>query len=151
MSELFVMFRVGDAAYAVPSSAVVQLESFSTATPVPGTQDYVEGLVQVRGTVVPVINLRVRFGLPRVESTIDTRVIILQRGERLVGLLADSAREVLKLEPSEFQPPPEVVARQSKGFVRAVANLPSRLVMVIDCDRVIGTEDLHGQSVAQQS
>lgn len=151
MTELYVVFRVGTASYALPASAVVQLESFTGATPVPGTDQHVEGLVQVRGTVVPVINLRVRFGLPRVDPTLDTRVIIVQRAERLVAILADSAREVVKLEPSSFQPPPEVVARQSRGFVRSVANLPDRLLMIIDCDRVIGTEDLHDQSVAQQS
>ena len=70
------------------------MESFAGATPVPGAPPYVAGLVQVRGRVVPVVDLRARFGLPAAEPTLDTRIVVAQHGERTVGLLVDSAREV---------------------------------------------------------
>jgi purine-binding chemotaxis protein CheW len=144
MSTLHVVFKVAGAEYAIPASEVLQMESFSGATPVPGAPSHVAGLVQVRGRVVPVVDARARFGLPPVERTLDTRVVVGQLGPRIVGLLVDSAREVLKLTPDQVQPPPQLVAEQAQGFVKAVARVGSRLVMLIDFPRVIGEEKVHG-------
>jgi purine-binding chemotaxis protein CheW len=149
MIELHVAFRVGDATYVLPASSVIQMESFSGATRVPGAPEYVAGLVQVRGTVIPVLDLRARFRLPPIEPTLDSRMVVVERGKRRVALLVDSAREILKLDPESFEPPPEVMAAQSEHFVRSVARLGERLVMLIDCDRVIGEEDIHGQHQIQ--
>jgi purine-binding chemotaxis protein CheW len=144
MSLLHVVFKVAGAEYAIPASEVLQMESFTGATPVPGAPAHVAGLVQVRGRVVPVVDARARFGLPPVERTLDSRVVVGQLGSRTVGLLVDSAREVLKLAPDQLQPPPQLVAEQAQGFVKAVARVGSRLVMLIDFPRVIGEEKVHG-------
>ncbi|HEU4405805.1 MAG TPA: chemotaxis protein CheW [Polyangiaceae bacterium] len=145
MSGLYVLFRVAESEYALPAAEVLQLESFEGATRVPGTSAYVEGLVQVRGRVVPVVDLRARFGLPPAERTLESRVIVVEREGRTVALLADSAREIVKLDPAEFRPPPELVAEQSERFVRAVARAGRRLIMLIDPGRVIGEEAPHGE------
>ena len=145
MSALHVLFKVAGAEYVVPASDVVQMESFTTATRVPGTPAYVAGLVQIRGRVVPVVDLRARFGLPPAEPVLDTRVVVVKQGERVVGLLVDSAREVLAIAPEAFRPPPEVVSEQAAGFVKAIAQVGGRLLMLIDCERVIGEERLHGK------
>ena len=121
MSELHVLFRVGDANYVLPAAQVVEMESFTRATAVPGAAHYVAGLVQIRGRVIPVIDLRARFGLPPIDRTLDARVIVIRNADREVGLLADSAREVLRIETDAFRPPPEVVVEQSEGFVDQVA------------------------------
>jgi purine-binding chemotaxis protein CheW len=147
---LYVVFKVGDADYALPANEVVQMETFSGATRVPGTADYVAGLVQIRGRVIPVIDLRARFGLPPIERTLDSRVIVVRDGERHVGLLADSAREVLKLDEAAFQPPPGVVGLQAAGFLHSVAQAKERLLMRVDFSRVIGNaavpqENEHGE------
>lgn len=144
MSLLHVVFKVAGAEYAIPASEVLQMESFTGATPVPGAPAHVAGLVQVRGRVVPVVDARARFGLPPVQHTLDSRVVVGQLGSRTVGLLVDSAREVLKLAPDQLQPPPQLVAEQAQGFVKAVAQVGSRLVMLIDFPRVIGEEKVHG-------
>jgi len=144
MSTLHVVFKVAGAEYAIPASEVLQMESFTEATPVPGAPSHVAGLVQVRGRVVPVVDARARFGLPPGERTLNTRVVVGQLGSRVVGLLVDSAREVLKLEPDQLQPPPQLVAEQAQGFVKAVARVGPRLVMLIDFPRVIGEEKAHG-------
>jgi purine-binding chemotaxis protein CheW len=145
VSGLYVLFRVGGSEYALPADEVLQLESFEGATRVPGASAYVEGLVQVRGRVVPVVDLRARFGLPAAERTLESRVIVVERGGRTVALLADSAREIVKLDPAEFRPPPELVAEQSAHFVRAVARSGRGLIMLIDPGRVIGEETPHGE------
>jgi len=143
MSALHVLFKVAGAEYVLAAADVLQMESFTSATRVPGTPWYVAGLVQIRGRVVPVVDLRARFELPAVEPSLDTRVVVVQQGERVVGLLVDSAREVLSIAPDLFRPPPDVVATQAAGFVKAVAQAGGRLVMLIDCDRVIGEGKLH--------
>jgi purine-binding chemotaxis protein CheW len=145
---LHVTFRVGNASYAVPASDVLHLESYETATHVPGAPDYVAGLVQVRGRLVPVVDLRVRFGLPPVtatpEAAIDRRVVVVQLGTRVAGLLVDSAREVLKIDDAAFEKPPEIIAQQTAGFVKAVATIAKRMYLLVDIHRIIGEELSHG-------
>ncbi len=143
-NTLHVTFRVGTASYAVPAAQVLHLETFENATCVPGAPAYVAGLVQVRGRVVPVVDLRVRFGLPPIERTIDHRVLVVQVGSRIAGLLVDSAREVLRIEPGSFEKPPEMIERQSAGFVTAVATVTKRLFLLVDVPRLIGEELAHG-------
>lgn len=145
MSELHVLCRIADADYVVPAADVLQMESYAGATKVPGAAAEVAGLVQIRGRVVPVLDLRVLFGFPAIEPTINSRVVVMTRGERTVGLLVDSAREVLKIPAADFQPPPPVVAQQTDGMVKAVAQSGSRLLMLIDFTKVIGEEQAHGE------
>lgn len=143
MSALHVICRVADAEYAIGADLVRQMESFTGATPVPGTPPYVAGLVQIRQQVIPVVDLRVRFGLTPIEPALSSRVIVLEVGERVVGMLVDCAREVQNIPPENFRPPPEVVVKQSAGFVRSVAQFKDRIIMLLDAAKVIGEEPLH--------
>jgi purine-binding chemotaxis protein CheW len=144
MSNLYVLFRVEHAEYVLSSSDVLHMESFTGATHVPGTPAYVSGLAQIRRRVVPVVDLRLRFGLPAVEPTIDSRVIVVQCGERQVGLLVDSAREVARLDADQFRPPPELVVQQAAGYVTSVAQHGARLLMLVDFRKIIGEDIPHG-------
>ena len=143
MTDLHVLFRVGTAEYAVPAHDVAQMESFSGATPIPGAAPHVAGMIQVRGRVIPVVDVRVRFGLPPAPVTLDSRVVITQVGDRRVGLLVDAAREVVGIAPDQLKPPPPMVVSQSAGLVRAIAHLGTRIVMLVDIPRIIGEEQLH--------
>ena len=138
--DLHVLFTVGDGEYAVPASDVAQMESFSGATPIPGAAAHLAGIIQVRGQVVPIIDLRVRFGLGASDRTADTRVVVTQQGERRVGLLVDSAREVVGLTPEQIEPPPPVLTDGSGGVVRAIAHLGSRVLMLVDLQKIIDEE-----------
>jgi purine-binding chemotaxis protein CheW len=137
---LHVVFKVGKGEYLLPTETVVQIESFTGTTFVPGAPAFVTGIVQIRGRIVPVIDLRQRFGSPVTEPTFDSRIVVGQRGERLVGLLVDMAREVLKVQPSELKAPPRMLEDQSGGFIKAVAQVGPRLLMLIDFAKVIGEE-----------
>jgi purine-binding chemotaxis protein CheW len=139
-SSLHVTFRVGTAEYAVPAAQVLHLESFETATHVPGAPSYVAGLVQVRGRVVPVVDLRERFGLPRTDHALAHRVVVVQLGTRVAGLLVDSAREVIQLDDASFQDAPELIKQQANGFVTATVTVRDRLFLIVDVPRVIGQE-----------
>ncbi len=138
MTVLHVAFKVAGTEYVLPASAVLHLDSFEGATKVPGTADAVAGLVHTRGQVVPVVDLRARFGLPPGERSLDSRIIIVQVGTRTAGLLVDSAREVLDIEPSAFREPPELVDEQAQGLIKAVAQTAERMVMLINLPKLIG-------------
>jgi purine-binding chemotaxis protein CheW len=140
MSSLYVLFKVADADYALRAVDVLHMESFSGATRVPGAPSHVAGLVQTRRRVVPVVDLRVRFGLPAAPPTLDSRVVVVESGDRAVGLLADSAREIANIADDAFHPPPDLVAQQAAGYVTSVAQSGARLVMLIDFNKVIGDE-----------
>lgn len=140
MSTLHVICRVGESEYAIPASEVYQMETYSGATPVPGAPSYVAGLVQIRQQIIPVLDVRARFGLRALEPTLETRVVVLELGKRLVGVLVDSAREVRNIAPEQFREPPEMVAKQSAGFVKSVAQLKDRIIMLLDTEKVVGQE-----------
>lgn len=135
---LHVVFRLAGNEYALPVDAVLQMESFSGATFVPGAPSYVAGIVTVRGLVVPVIDLRVRFGLPAAALTLDTRIIVSECAGRVVALVVDAAREVLKLDLAKHQPAPSFVTEQASGFVHSVHSLGQRLLLLVDLPKVLG-------------
>jgi purine-binding chemotaxis protein CheW len=139
-AALHVTFRVGTAEYVLPASQVLHLESFETATHVPGAPPYVAGLVQVRGRVVPVVDLRKRFGLPPTDHALEHRVVVVQVGTRVAGLLVDSAREVIHLDDASFQSAPELIKQQANGFVQGVVTVANRLFLIVDVPRLIGEE-----------
>ena len=144
MNSLHVICKVGESDYAIPAEDVYQLEAYAGATPVPGAPPYVTGIVQVRGQVIPVLNLRIRFGLEAHDATLDSRIVVMRMGERLIGILVDSAREVQNISSEQFKSPPGVVALQSAGFIKSVVHLKNRIIMLLDSEKVIGKEISHG-------
>lgn len=139
-AALYVVFRVGEVDYALPASTVLQMESYAGATAVPGARAFVSGIIQLRGRVVPVVDLRIRFGLAATAPAIDSRVVVVEHGGRAVALLADVAREVVRVDESEVRPPPRLV--DAGGFVTAVIQRPDRTFLVLDLAKVIGEETL---------
>lgn len=144
VETLHVVFKVGTSEYVLPASTVLEMESFTGVTPVPGTAEHVAGLVHIRGRVIPLVDLRMRFGLPPGEPTLDQRVVVVDHEGRRIGLLVDMAREVAKIAAESFDRPPEIVVDSASGFVKAVAQLGPRLVMLLDCERVLGQEQSDG-------
>ncbi|HET9931972.1 MAG TPA: chemotaxis protein CheW [Polyangiaceae bacterium] len=143
MTSLYVGFVVAGTEYALAASDVLELEAFSGATEVPSTLPHVEGIVAVRGKVMPVLDLRTLFGQERVAPTRDTRVLVTRRGARVVALRVDSAREVLKLEPSQFQSAPALAAHEAAAYVSSVCMLGQRLLLILALSRLLGEEDEH--------
>jgi purine-binding chemotaxis protein CheW len=139
-AALYVVFKVGETEYAIASTDVLQMEAFTSATPVPGTAPFIAGVMPIRGKVVPVVDLRLRFGLAAAPRTLDSRVVVGQLGDRTVALLTDSAREVLRIPAGEVKPPPSMLDGGPEGFVRAIAHVNGRLILLLDFAKVIGEE-----------
>lgn len=145
---LHIVFSLGTAEYSLPVAAILQMETFTGATLVPGAADYVAGIVTVRGQVVPVIDLRLRFGLPAAALTLDTRIIVTEDKGRVVALRVDSAREVIELDVQKHQSAPSVISDRSSGFVYAVHALGQRLLLLIDLQKILGESSHDHPSLA---
>jgi purine-binding chemotaxis protein CheW len=144
MSSLHVLFEVAGTEYVLPASDVLQMETYEGATEVPGALPHVVGIVQIRGQVIPIVDVRTRFGLEPAKVGGDRRIVVVQQGSRIVGLLVDRAREVIHLEPDVFQAPPDVLVEQSAGYVKSVAQTGKRMVLLMDFPKVIGQEEVNG-------
>ena len=145
MTELYIVFIIAETEYALPVTLVRQLESYQGATRVPGAAPHVAGIVQIRGQVIPVVDLRRLFGYPSVEPTLDTRIVVVELGERVVGLIVDRGREVLRLDASTVQRAPGLVEESSRGMFGGLVQLGKRVIMLLDVRKVLGEEDLNGE------
>jgi purine-binding chemotaxis protein CheW len=106
-------------------------------TPVPNAPPCVEGVVFFRGQVIPAINLRLRFGFPRIPYDARTRLIVVHQAGRLAGLVVDRAREFVRIPPEAVQPPPEAVAGLSGAYVDGIARLGERLVLLLNVEALL--------------
>jgi purine-binding chemotaxis protein CheW len=141
--ESYILFELGGTTYGVRTRDVLHVEMLEQITPVPNAPPFVEGLVFSRGRVIPAVNLRVRFGFPREHSTLRTRLLVVQAGERAVGLIVDSAREFRTIASQVIQPPDSAISGLSGKFLSGIATLDERLVLLLDLAAIvdlIGTE-----------
>ncbi len=137
----FILFELAGTAYAVPSEAVQQIEMVEHITPVPDAPSFVDGVVFVRGQVVPVVNLRARFGFERIPCNLKTRLMVVARQGRVVGLLVDSAREFITFADEQISPPPEAVTGLSGKYLAGIAKVSDRLVLILNIDEVLEFQD----------
>lgn len=113
------------------------MEMVEQVTPVPNAPHFVDGLVFSRGKVVPAINLRLRFGFERVPYDMKTRLIVIAHTDRLVGLVVDMAREFVTISTEAIQPAPEAMAGTSGRYLRGIANVEGRLILILDVGGIL--------------
>jgi purine-binding chemotaxis protein CheW len=110
-------------------------------TGVPNSAAFVEGVVFSRGRVVPAINMRARFGMPRAERDLKTRLLVVNAGGRTVGLLVDSCREFLTIPASSVQPPGDALRATSAQYIAGVATLGDRIIVILDLEPLLSPDD----------
>lgn len=136
-----VVFQLQDEEYAITVERVREVVNADRITRVPGAPGYVRGIINLRGRVVPVIDLRQRLGLAAA-AVERPRIMVVEDGPVLVGMLVDRASEVLRVQPGQLQPPDEVLqGDENSRFVEAVANLDGRLVVVLRPAELLARED----------
>lgn len=131
-SEPFILFDLAGATYGVRSREIQQLEMIGSITPVPNAPAFVDGVVSVRGQVIPVVNLRSRFGFPRVPFDVRSRLLVVRREGRTVGFAVDSAREFAAISADAIQPPPDGISGLNGRYLEGLAHLGERLVLILD-------------------
>lgn len=136
-----VTFKVGDEEFSVSILKVQEIIRMSEITKVPRSPDFVEGVINLRGRVIPVIDLRKRFGLQKVERGIDARTIVVDSAGKVVGLIVDSVTEVLRLPASTVEPPPDIVSGVDSEYIDGVGKLSNRLVILLNLDKVLSGKE----------
>ena len=137
VTESFILFELAGASYALRSRDIQQLEMVGQVTPVPNAAEFVDGVVSVRGQVLPAINLRKRFGFKQKDADLRSRLLIVNVADRAVAMIVDSAREFIAIDPGAIQPPPEGVAGMSGQYLEGIAHVNERLVLVLDAAQII--------------
>lgn len=132
-------FRVGGEEYGVDIHKVQELRSYEAPTRIAGAPDYIRGVVNLRGLIVPVIDLRLRMGLGHASYTAFTVVIVLNLGGRLVGAVVDSVSDVVALESDQVKPAPDLPASQ---HVTGIATLDDRMVLLVEIEQLLGAGEM---------
>lgn len=142
----YLTFKLGDEVFALDVTGVREVLDFTAITKIPRTPEFMRGVINLRGSVVPVLDLRLAFNMPRTETTVNTCIIVVEIAvatERVVvGALADSVLEVAELEPEHIQPAPSIGATVKTDFIRGMGKRDSEFVMILDLDRVFGAGEL---------
>lgn len=141
-SEPYVLFELAGATYGLRSAEVQHIDMLEHLTAVPNTAPAVEGVVFSRGNVVPALNLRVRFGLPRAAFTAATRLIFIQAHQRVVALIVDSAREFRSIPHDSIRPIEQTLTGIEGNYVLGLASVNERLVLLLDLAAVLRPEEI---------
>ena len=136
-AETYILFELAGSAYGVRSKDVLHIDMLEHITPVPNTSPAVDGVVFSRGQVIPALNLRARFGFPRVAHTPRTRLMFLRSEQRTVALIVDSAREFRSIPTDSIRPIEQTLTGVNENYVKGVAMVADRLVLLLDVAAVL--------------
>jgi len=135
--EPFILFELAGTTYGVRSHLVQQIEMIKDVAPVPNAHPALEGVALIRGQVIPALNLRTRFGFDRVAGDLRSRLVVINTGTRVVGLVVDTAREFIKIETDSIEPPPEALTGLSGRYLEGVVTINGRMILILNLDAVL--------------
>jgi purine-binding chemotaxis protein CheW len=142
----YLTFKLEDEVFALDITQVREVLDYTTVTKVPRTPEFMSGVINLRGSVVPVVDMRLKFGMSKTEKTVNTCIIIVEidvEGERIVlGALADSVQEVIELGPESIEPPPRLGARLKTEFIMGMGKRDDHFIIILDIDKVFSTDEL---------
>lgn len=132
-----VVFRLGVEEYGVPITQVQEINRLTTSTRIPQAPDFIEGVISLRGKVLPVIDLKKRFGLETSAYTDEARIVVVKIADHTVGVIVDVVSEVLRLPMERVEPPPAIIAGITAEYLRGVGKLGDRLLILLDLNRIL--------------
>lgn len=136
-----VVFNLSNETYGLDIAAVHEIIRMQSITDIPRTPEFVEGVINLRGRIVPVIDLRKRFGLEEVAPTNMTRIIVVEVETTTVGMVVDAVSEVLRLPADSIEPPPAVISGLDIEFIQGVGKLGEQIVVLLDLDKVLKQDE----------
>jgi purine-binding chemotaxis protein CheW len=137
-------FRIGSETYGVRISAVREIVRVPEITAIPSAPDIIEGVINLRGKIIPVMDLRKRFGQLYTHADKKNRILVVEIDNKLLGLIVNAASEVLKIPPADIEPPGTVFAEGESGYVTGVGKLKNRLIILLDIAKLLHQPDLRG-------
>jgi purine-binding chemotaxis protein CheW len=136
-----ISFLIGDEVYGLDILRVKEVIRIREITRLPKAPSFVKGIINLRGDVIPIIDLRDKFGLELQEYAITTRVIVVDVDEKLVGMVVDAASQVVRMPADQIDPPPPIVGGLSAEYIKGVGKLDDRLVILLNIDRILTQEE----------
>jgi purine-binding chemotaxis protein CheW len=142
----YLTFKLENEVFALDISKVREVLDFTTITKVPRTPEFMRGVINLRGSVVPVVDLRLKFGMSKTEKTVNTCIIITEvtvdGDTTILGTLADSVQEVMNLETDHIEPAPKIGTKLNVGFIKGMGKQGEHFTIIIDIDKIFSTEEL---------
>ncbi len=135
-------FRIGRETFGLPISMVREIVRVPEITSVPNAPDYIEGVINLRGRIIPIVDLRKRFGEKSFEPNKKNRIVVVEMGTRAIGLIVNSASEVLRIPPSDIEEPSNVFQEGELNYITGVGKLKGRLVILLDLSRILERGEL---------
>jgi len=135
--EHLIVFRLENEEYGAPITQVREIRRMGPITPMPKAPPAVKGVINLRGKIVPIVDLKQRLEMPTQEPTSSTRIVVAEIGEDTVGFIVDSVSEVLQLSPEEVEPPPEVTRQE---HITGIGKVGERLIVLLNLERVLGED-----------
>ncbi|WP_174735028.1 chemotaxis protein CheW [Mesobacillus harenae] len=135
-----IVFQLIEKEYAIPVTHVRSIEKVQTITRVPNTPPYIKGVINLRGIVTPIIDLRIYFGFEEAPYSDLARLIIISAGDNEVGLIVDSANDVIDIPADSIEPPPEIVGGIETNYISGVAKIDDRLLMIIELQNILSAK-----------
>ncbi|MCX8058854.1 MAG: chemotaxis protein CheW [Spirochaetes bacterium] len=132
-----ILFNVGTVIYAIPIENVFYIEKYMTPTTIPNSPAFVEGIINLRGNVIPVIDLRKRFGIKDAQITNKTKIIIVGLENRKFGFIVDSVSEVVTLKPEEIEPTLPTVSGLKSEFIYGIGKIKEKLVIILNIEKIL--------------
>lgn len=139
--QKFVMFGLGRERHAVPVLKVKEIISSGRVFPIPRMPPFIEGILSLRGEIIPIVDLRKRFELPEVPKTEESRIVVLEMGSFYVGISVDQVFEVIKIEEGKIEPPPPLVGGLRADFLEGVCELESHLVTILNLEQIFSLSE----------
>lgn len=143
----YLTFKLDNEFYAMDVGQVREILEFISLTKIPQTPPFVKGVINLRGKVVPVVDMRLKFGMTQTEKTVNTCIIVVEItfNEELIiiGALVDAVQEVVELEPSQIEPPPKMGSRLKTEFIKGMGKIDDNFIIILDVDKVFSVEELN--------
>ena len=138
----FLTFQLGEELYGVDILRVQEIKSYTTVTKIPNTPSYIKGVLNLRGTIVPIVELRTTFGMETIDYTILTVIIVVVVRDRIMGLVVDSVSDVLNISKKDIQAPPEFGTKIDVSFLNGIAKSGDNLVELLNIDRLLTESEM---------
>jgi len=136
-----VSFRLAQEEYGIEITKVQEIILMGEITRVPQTPPYIKGLINLRSTVIPIVDLRLRFGLAQEDPTDETRIMVVNVAGKTIGIIVDAVSEVLRISHDQISPPPSTIAGLGRDYLTGLVKLGDRLLILLDIDRILGQEE----------
>lgn len=142
----YLTFQLGEELYGVDILRVQEIKGYTTVTKIPNTPPHIKGVLNLRGTIVPIVELRTKFGMPTIDYTMFTVIVVVVVRDRIMGLVVDSVSDVLNIDKNDIQPPPQFGAKVDVSVLTGIGKSGDKLVALLNIDRLLTETEMQETS-----